>query len=74
MKVINNRKADNMVKFEDLAVGEGYLDDNEFICIKTSQHEEVENCICYSGGSWGADYQNHEDWVTPIEITYTIEG
>jgi hypothetical protein len=63
-----------MVKFEDLAVGEGYLDDNEFICIKTSKHEEVENCICYSGGSWGADYQNLDDWVTPIEITYTIEG
>ena len=74
MKVIDNRRIDTKVRFEDLPVGEGYLDADNFLCIKTSHHEDVENCICFTDGSWGADYQSNIDWVTPIKLTYTIEG
>ena len=74
MKVINNRKTEKIVRFADLAIGEGYLDDNDFLCIKTSNHDEGENCICYTNGTWGADYEDSDYWVTPIELTYTIEG
>ena len=74
MKVIDNRKEEKTVRFEDLAVGEAYLDADDILCIKTSRHEDAENCICYTDGSWGADYQRDTDWVRPIEIAYVIEG
>jgi hypothetical protein len=74
MKVIDNRKTDKKVKFEDLPVGEGYLDENDYLCIKTSHHDDGENCICFTNGSWSADYQSDTDWITPIKLTYTIEG
>ena len=68
MKTTN--KAENKKRFEDLKVGEGYIDENGLLCIKTSNYNEFENCICYADGSWGACYQSDYDWVTPIEVTY----
>ena len=76
MKVIDKRKTGIRVRFEDLAVGDGYLDEDDNICIKTSEDYESNNCMYYSGGRgvWEAECEYNYTEVTPIQITYTIEG
>ena len=76
MKVIDKRKTGITVRFEDLAVGDGYLDEDNNICIKTANEYENTNCMYYRDamGDWfpGCEYNYTE--VRPIQITYTIEG
>jgi aspartate carbamoyltransferase regulatory subunit len=76
VKVIDNRKARKKVRFEDLKVGEGYLDADGNICIKTSYDFEYVNCMFYRevGGEWEAECEYNYTEVTPIQLTYTIEG
>ena len=76
MKVIDNRKTRKKVRFEDLALGDAYLDEDENICIKTSEDYECTNCMYYRtcSGTWVAECEYNYTEVTPIQITYTIEG
>jgi hypothetical protein len=75
MKVIDNRNAGKKVRFEDLVIGEGYLDEDGNICIKTSEDYETVNCMFYSSaGTWIAECEYHYTEVTLIQITYTVEG
>lgn len=76
MKVIDNRKVGKKVRFEDLKIGEGYLDEDDNICIKTSDDRESDNCMYYRNLSseWIPECEYNYTEVTPIKITYTIEG
>ena len=74
MKVVDNRKTDIKLVFADLPVGETYLDEDGILCIKTSPYEEAENCMCFTDGVWSADFQNKNDWITPVKAILTIEG
>ena len=76
MKLIDNRKTGIKVRFEDLPVGDAYLDEDDNICIKTSENYEGNNCMYYKAnyGAWEAECESRNTEVRPIKITYTIEG
>ena len=76
MKVIDNRKMGKKVRFENLEIGDGYLDEDGNICIKTSKDYESNNCMYYREGVgiWEADCEYNYTEVTPIKVTLTIEG
>ena len=75
MKVIDNRKTGKKVRFEDLDIGEGYLDKDGNICIKTSDDYENTNCMFYQEvGGWISECEYNYTEVARIQITYTIEG
>lgn len=75
MKVVDNRNTGKKVRFEDLEIGEGYLDGDGNICIKTSDDYEGVNCMFYSSsGAWIAECEYNYTEVTTIQITYTVEG
>ena len=76
MKVIDNRKVGKKVKFEDLPIGDAYLDEDDNICIKTSDDYEYNNCMYYRpcGEEWVSECEYKNAEVRPIKITYTIEG
>ena len=71
MKVIDNRKGGNLVRFGDLAIGEAFVDDDGDVHIKTDLGATM---------YWNADekiwqpyHSNHEDdSVVPVNISYTI--
>ena len=76
MKVIDNRKVGKKVVFEDLPVGDAYLDEDDNICIKTSDDYESNNCMYYRtvSNEWIPECEYNYTEVQPIKITYTIEG
>ena len=76
MKLIDNRTPDKIVKFDDLPVGEAYLDQDDAICVKTSNEYDGDNCMYYMADceAWEAGRENHNLEVRPIKITYTVEG
>lgn len=76
MKVIDNRTSRTRVKFEDLPIGDGYLDLDENICIKTSDEYDSHNCIFYKAdyNAWEPGCESRNIQVQPIKITYTVEG
>lgn len=76
MKVVDNRKAGKKVRFADLPIGDAYLDEDDNICIKTSDDYESDNCMYYRPceDTWGAECELRNFEVQPIKITYTIEG
>lgn len=76
MKVIDNRKTEKRVRFEDLPVGDGYLDEDDNIYIKTSDDYESTNCMYYRpcGETWMPECEYNYTEVRPIKIIYTIEG
>lgn len=76
MKVVDNRKAGKTVRFEDLPIGDAYLDDCDNICIKTSDGYESNNCMYYKPceDAWEVECEYRNVEVRPIKITYTIEG
>ena len=76
MKVIDNRKVGKKVRFEDLPIGDAYLDEDDNICIKTSDDYEGNNCMYYKpcGEMWIPECEYNYTEVQPIKITYTIEG
>ena len=76
MKVIDNRTTGTKVRFDDLPIGDAYIDHNDTICIKTSDEYDSNNCIYYTADSdeWEAECECRNTEVRPIKITYTIEG
>lgn len=76
MKVIDNRRIGKKIRFEDLEIGEGYLDEDGNICIKTSDDYESTNCMYYreGKGEWIAECEYNYTEVMPIQLTYTVEG
>lgn len=76
MKLIDNRKTGKKVRFEELAIGDAYLDPDENICIKTSDTYEGDNCMFYvaCNNTWEAETEYNYTEVTIIQITYTVEG
>lgn len=76
MKVIDNRKVGKKVRFEDLDVGDGYLDEDNNICIKTADEYENTNCMYYRDamGDWLPECEYNYTEVMPIKITLTVEG
>ena len=76
MKVIDNRKIGKKVRFEDLDVGDAYLDENDDICIKTADEYENHNCMYYRdiSGEWIPECEYNYTEVIPIKVTLTIEG
>ena len=76
MKVIDNRKVGKKVRFENLAVGDAYLDEDDNICIKTSEDYENTNCMYHRtcSDTWIPECEYDYTEVQPIQITYMIEG
>ena len=76
MKLIDKRTSGKKVRFEDLPIGDAYLDPDENICIKTSDTYESDNCMFYvtCNDTWEAETENSYTEVQPIKITYTVEG
>lgn len=76
MKVIDNRKIGAKIKFEDLPIGEAYLDEDDNVCIKTSEDYNSVNCMYYKAdyNEWESGCESRNLEVQPIKITYTIEG
>ena len=76
MKVIDNRKNAHKVRFEELEVGDGYLDEEGNICIKTTDTYEDVNCMYYREprGEWIPECEYNYTEVRPLAITLTVEG
>lgn len=71
MKVIDNRKDGNFVRFGDLAIGEAFADDDGDVHIKTdigaSMYWDAAEKI------WKPYYSTSEDdSVAPVNISYVI--
>lgn len=76
MKVVDNRKIGKKVRFEDLDVGDAYLDEDNNICIKTADDYENTNCMYYREvcGDWIPECEYNYTEVMPIKVTLTVEG
>lgn len=76
MKVVDNRKENEMVTVNELPLGQAYLDRDGILCIKTN--EAIEGhcyccCLAYVGDEWRADEEYCDVKVIPVSTTLTIE-
>ena len=76
MKVVDKRNIGKKTRFEDLDIGDAYIDDEGCVCIKTADEYESHNCIYYRDtvGEWIAECEYNYTEVMPIKVTLTIEG
>lgn len=76
MKVVDNRCSQTKLRFEDLLIGDAYLDEDDNLCIKTNKDYENTNCMRYNSHKimWEADFEYNYSVIRPIEMVYTIEG
>lgn len=76
MKVVDKRNIGKKTRFEDLDIGDTYLDHEGCLCIKTADEYESHNCIYYreTVDEWIAECEYNYTEVMPIKVTLTIEG
>ena len=74
MKVVDKREQGEMKTVDELALGQVYLDNDGYLCIKT--RESVEgycSCLAYVDDEWHYGQEYKLTRVTPISTTLTIE-
>jgi hypothetical protein len=59
------------VPFSSLAIGQGYEDERNNICIKTS-HCSQSNCIYWDDGSWSTSSEGEHTEVFPLNMELKI--
>ena len=74
MIVNDRRKLVGGTTFEKLKVGEVYEDTEGVICIKTSENDFDNNCICYVNDEWEENLEGQTAKVFPLRATISIEG
>lgn len=74
MKVVDNRKQNEMVTVNELPLGQAYLDRDGILCIKTRESfDGYCSCLAYVDDEWRHDEEYYDVKVTPITTTLTIE-
>ncbi len=68
MTVIDNRRNNITTTFEDLAIGEAFLDEEDDIFIKT----DVGAAMRWDDEWYPVYYFSKYDEVTPLEVTYSF--
>ena len=71
MTVIDKRAIPLAVTFGDLAIGEGYQDDENYACIKTGARTKI--YYEEETGRWETWDEEIDTLVIPLDVTYTIK-
>lgn len=71
MTVIDKRAIPLTVTFGDLAIGEGYQDEENYVCIKTGARTKI--YYEEETGKWEAWDEEENTLVIPLNLIYTIE-
>lgn len=64
----------SVVIFSDLSIGDAYYDLCGDLCIKTSNAEDIDNCIVLDGDEWKACLEDVSSPVTPLEAELIIHN
>lgn len=73
MVVKDTRAKNNKANFADLPIGSVYEDAEGIICIKTSDAEYEDNCICFVRDGWEVNTEGVTTKVIPLKTTLLIE-
>ena len=74
MVVNDRRKNVGGTTFVNLKVGDVYEDSEGVICIKTSDSDVGNNCICFVDDEWDENFEGQTTRVWPLRATITVEG
>ena len=73
MNIVYTPKKDNEVTFDKLKIGQTFISDDDFLCIKTSIERSSANCIVAVASGWIEDSLDDYSLVTPVNSTLTVE-
>lgn len=73
MNIVYTPKKVNEVTFDKLPIGQTFISDENFLCIKTSADRTGANCIVSINNHWIEDSLDDYSLVTPVNSTLTVE-